>query len=253
MSPWTILFWVLDESHPQTLGSPFLQHYQHLILLTFVSINKLKLVSFKEKFILYSDVLHFIQLSLLFQDLIQDIILYLITGSPWAPLGCDCFSAVLLSHDSFEEPWLGVWWSIPQLGSFQCFSHNQTRGFGIWGGRPQKKLLFSLHYIKGTCNHHDIPQRILTFITWLNSGSVLQAYPLWNYSFPFPILFLLKGLGSQKSAHRKVFLVGSGSFKMREKEAPTMNTVGSVPSKPPYCWGESLFMGREPSPRFLLQ
>ena len=40
---------------------------------------------------------------------------------------------------------------------------------------------------------------------------------------------------------------------MREKEAPTMNTVGSVPSKPPYCWGESLFMGREPSPRFLLQ
>ena len=66
----------------------------------------------------------FIQCPLLFQDLIQDTIFYLVTMSPWAPLCCDCFSAVLFSHDSFEKPLLGVWWSIPQLRSFQYFPHN---------------------------------------------------------------------------------------------------------------------------------
>lgn len=54
--------------------------------------------------------------------------LYLITMSPCL-LGCDCFSAVLFSHDSLRSPGWGAWWSIPQLGSFQCFSIIRP---GVW-------------------------------------------------------------------------------------------------------------------------
>lgn len=51
--------------------------------------------------------------------------------------------------------------------------------------------------------------------------------------------------GSQQSSHSNMLLVGSGSFRKIlnvGERVPRLTITGSVPSKPPCCWGKTLLM-----------
>ena len=96
---------------------------------------------------------------------------------------------------------------LPQRGLAAPLVHSSPPACcTVLGGGPLKKVLFSLYHIKGTCYQHDIPWRMLTFITWLKG--VFPRLIHCEVTSSLSPYFSWKGLGVTGIFPQKSVLIG---------------------------------------------